>query len=615
MSLLGLLALVFVFVVFVPIVTTATASEESQDPRGLIESLEELLALDRDNQKKLKHNYGKQEEGGGIHPQLMLSILLHSPTSYISLMGHQGECAFYAMLENGLLKSARDQDPSHRPIAVPIPKKCFNNKDLAQLFDPLHIEKTIKALPFPLPKTKKECREIVEGWRKNPYTPHLCSIPKILNRGKRMEKLLLQKRAGSPSRRLFYQKMVDKRDRIKNKISFFHSTYLDNLCKNLATPEKFCQTYLSPDIWSKIIHGEFPEYLMSYRCASMRESPLHSCATRLKQNPEICRTSVSPGRLALFPRPDCQHISTALKVSHLITDYHDCPAHVSNTSITNAYRLSKHLKKKKGGKVPNGPFKTETCAFEAHFALARLSLERDRESWPLNICYRDLIRKRKKCHPFIPGHDKKNPLAETRVVANILRKIKGAPRKMLCKIINRREYNPHRLGFKGGCLIVYEKKNCPSTDCPKSIIYRDKEIEEITYRGALSFDYFPNSYQHTKTSVSALLEESYKVKSKSIEDLSQLRYLLNRGHVAHGVGCLEDILPTRFKKWALNDCRPIPFIVDGFTVQQGGTLLAIRTALDDIHSPRLIPWNALHMALASYSKLHPLNSWTFRGIE
>ena len=73
-----------------------------------------------------------------------------------------------------------------------------------------------------------------------------------------------------------------------------------------------------------------------------------------------------------------------------------------------------------------------------------MSLKQDKDTWPLKICYHDPVRKKEKCRPFIPGYDIDNPLAETRVVAEILARTKGAPSKMVCKMTDRKGYNPNR---------------------------------------------------------------------------------------------------------------------------------------------------------------------------
>ncbi|MCY4524574.1 MAG: hypothetical protein OXB84_07540, partial [Halobacteriovoraceae bacterium] len=114
---------------------------------------------------------------------------------------------------------------------------------------------------------------------------------------------------------------------------------------------------------------------------------------------------------------------------------------------------------------------------------------------------------------------------------------------------------------------------------------------------------------------SNLLAKSHKLRNRSIKNLTELRFFLKRGHVAHGIGCMEDIYPLRFKKRTLNDCKPLPFIIDGMVTQKKNSFLVVRTALDDIHHPRLINWQFIYSSLMAYQKLHPLKSWMLYGLE
>jgi hypothetical protein len=87
------------------------------------------------------------------------------------------------------------------------------------------------------------------------------------------------------------------------------------------------------------------------------------------------------------------------------------------------------------------------------------------------------------------------------------------------------------------------------------------------------------------------------------------------GSIIHGVGCAEDLLPEFFPRNSINGCHPLPFIVDGHIEKDNTSLLVFRSAIDDVHTPRLILWQNIFNAVSAYQLLHPLNTWTLYGIK
>jgi hypothetical protein len=85
--------------------------------------------------------------------------------------------------------------------------------------------------------------------------------------------------------------------------------------------------------------------------------------------------------------------------------------------------------------------------------------------------------------------------------------------------------------------------------------------------------------------------------------------------IVHGIGCIEDLVPEQFQRTAINQCHPLPFIIDGHTQKNDETWLVARLAIDDIHTPRFIMWPNIFNAVSAYRELHPLNTWTLYGIR
>jgi hypothetical protein len=88
----------------------------------------------------------------------------------------------------------------------------------------------------------------------------------------------------------------------------------------------------------------------------------------------------------------------------------------------------------------------------------------------------------------------------------------------------------------------------------------------------------------------------------------------NSKAIIHGVGCAEDILPHFFQKNSLNQCRPLPFIIDGTIENDDKVSLIVRTAIDDIQAPRIIDWNYIFNAIKQYSEYHPRKIWSLHVI-
>ncbi len=114
-----------------------------------------------------------------------------------------------------------------------------------------------------------------------------------------------------------------------------------------------------------------------------------------------------------------------------------------------------------------------------------------------------------------------------------------------------------------------------------------------------------------------MLREVKKLQSRPIKNLTDLTFYLDKinGSIIHGVGCAEDLLPEYFSRFTLNACRPLPFIIDGHVMKNKTTFLVFRSAIEDIHTPRLISWANVFSAVSAYQQLQPLNIWTLNGLK
>lgn len=548
-----------------------------------------------------------------IDPNFMRSILLTSEDKFLALT-QKDECRFLATLENNLLRtytgeikavfiSFKDRAGVYQTAAIPLKdffdetykKKCFSNKEFSVLFDQANVKKTIEGIKFTVPKTKKECNLIQREWLLNPYTPYLCQIYKKLQT------------TGEDA--TFY----------RQNIPAFNRTYIENLCNNLNSAEQFCQNYLKEDIWNKVMNGEAPLFKMSYKCKNLfsenekfDKASQAACAAKLNSTPVLCETKGTKDFPSLFPMQNCDLISQALVKSKLNTDYHDCPGNIENEMLTNIHRIIQHF-------VPDTIITNkDTCAGEANLSIAKLFIAVKNEAvWPLNICYFNRIESEETCKPYIPGTHVNQPKSEDNVVAKILYEQKGAPKKTKCKVVSTKSYNPLLSDYKLGCFIVYDFESCKSMSCTKKVIWDEKVQEDIHFTGRPMFEYYATNYITERFSLASLINEVHKTQSRSIKNLTDLMFYLDKipGSIIHGVGCAEDLLPEQFARTNLNGCHPLPFIIDGYVKKANTSVMVLRSAIDDLHSPRLVIWQNIYNSVMAYQQLHPLNTWTLNGLK
>lgn len=572
-----------------------------------------------------------------LEPTFLRSVLIHTEPAYLAL-ARQSECAFYAALENGLLRG-----PEGVPTTLPVlatakgketeeifgmervnflnflyRKNCASNRDLGALFTTQNLSKSMQGFSFSVPKTETQCRNILTEWAANTYLPYLCGMHEKIEDGNRAELQL----AGTPASDLLSRRMLGARIRARDEISsattLFQRNYVGALCSGLDEPNKFCAPFLTDEIWPKVVAGEKPAWLIDRRCEEMmNKSPiagrdLVACAGRLKSNPSLCTTLGARDYPALFPKPDCKEYSDALLAEKLVTRYRDCPGNLDNGTITNGFRLWSHFQNKDVKVTP------VECAQTPALAFAEVSLQIDpKEGWPLAVCYQNRAREQRECLAYVPGPHASSPMGENNVIKKILVDNYGMGSDGECRIIRANQFNPSLLEYKNGCFIIYEDNICTLTHCRRRIVLNEKVIEGIEFTGRALFSYFPDSIAQTKSTLQSLLRETLQVEPREIRNLTELTFYLRdlKNAIVHGVGCAEEILPSFFKREALNQCTPLPFILDGISKRGNGDDIVVRTTLDDIHSPRLIPWNFIFNGVSAFREQHLLKTWTLYGIK
>lgn len=613
----------FLIVIFLSL-GSLPAKTFSQDNPGIIESLERLIEVHKkqfvENKSKIQSNLKTLSDISALKEvkldsQFVRSLIFHSDDRYLRL-AQKDECKFLSVLENNLLRTAEGEistvlikfrNASNKEEGAAIPrddffeqiykKKCLNNREFSLLFNANNFQKTVETIKFTVPKNESSCLVTHQEWLDNPFTAYLCGINQIIKKSKNQNEV----------------------DLYKSKIPALQKIYIENLCSNIVSPELFCARYLKNDVWSKVINGEAPTYKMSFKCKNMMNKSgdlttqdLKNCAAKLVAEPAICETKGNKNFPSNFPLQNCDKISDALKKSKLVTNYHDCPGNVDNEAITNIHRIVNHFSPREI--ITN----TETCREESNYTFARLNFDiKHEEGWPLKVCYMNRATDKETCVPYMPGSRADEPLSEDQVIAKIIYQQKGAPAKTKCKIVDTKTFNPLRSEFKFGCFIVYDTETCTSAACNKKIIWEEKVISDIRFVGRPVFDYFPNAFINERYSFESMINEAKGTQGRTIKNLTDLKFYLDTmpNGIIHGVGCVEDLIPEEFQRIGMNECHPMPFIIDAHILKNNTTWLVMRSAIDDLHSPRLILWQNIFNAVSSYRELHPLNTWTLYGIK
>ncbi len=594
----------------------------SQSVPGVIESFERILKIQNTQFESYKNqvqpnlqilsNFSGLKDVE-IEYDYIKAILFNSDDSLLTL-ARQNECFFIAALENRLITphaeeteniyiNYKDKNNQLQKAKVPLPvyiseiykKKCITNKEKSVLYNDSNVRKTVGDFNFAIPKDSASCQKIYQTWLTSLDTAYLCGINNKLRKGSKVEIA-------------FYTENIQLDKRV----------YLQNLCSSLNNETKFCSSYLKDDVWTKIVNHAQPLYKMSFKCEDMYgKSPLNdqeikNCASKLNADVNFCVNHGNSKFPSYFPLPNCKEISNALNVSKLQTNYQDCPGLIDNEGITNVHRIVNHFN------PSNVISTTAACQGEAFYSLARLTKDTENErQWPLEICYLNRVINKKECVKYIPGTRPEVSNNEIKIISNVIYKYKGGTKDTQCKIVDSKLYNPFRTEFKVGCFILIDLKSCSSLKCDKKVIWDSKVQEDIEFRGEPLFEYYATNYLQDNLSLTSLISEVNKIKVKNILNLTQLRNHLDLGpnSIIHGTGCAEDIMPELYIRRAMNQCSPLPFIIDGYLKDGDQNKVVVRLSTDDLHSPRILYWTRIFNAVTAYQQLQPLKTWTLNGLS
>ena len=611
--------------------------------QGLYQSFENLLDIQKTNYDKKVNQLSKKTinlnrienlDEVELDNDFINTILFYSPSRYSSL-AYKDKCSFYDLFLAGHIKGP-DGALNNFIIAYKTKKgeikksvikaetfieriafeQCPQSKKFHDYFTLKNLNKTAKTITLKTPTTEEDCFEIHQQYLDDYKTPYLCKmheyiddIPKLTRLSKNLSKARYRelqqiKKKLRIARR--YEKVLN-----ENSIDF-----LKNLCENIEKPKIFCNSFFNVNFWKKIVKGEKSPRYIEHKCLAhlnkrtLTKRRIKRCARDFTSTPDLCHYLNSQD-MALAPRQNCETQSFALNRSRLFSDYLDCPSKTGNEGITNISRVIKHI----DPKIKNT--RGSSCEIDAINTFVEFNNEAsDGRFWGQQLCFENKIMQREECFPTLLGDSPGSEYSISTVINNILKKTRGYNSAKGCEFITSREYKPLLLKYRAGCYIIADKENCYGTDCRFKIILDESEMKHIILKKGTMFDYFPSNYLEENMAQTKLAERFYKKKTRKILNISFLKTVLNQhpNAIIQGIACAEDLLPTHFIKNTLHKCTPLPFIVDGYTENSGSLSLILRTAIDDVHSPRVISWSYAFSALKAYKALHPLDLWGLYAI-
>lgn len=601
--------------------------------QGLYLSFEKLLNGQKSKYQTLSNSLVNQDfsidevddiDSIKLDPEYLNLIIQNTPSRYI-LLASNDRCSLYDLMQTDLLKSPDGfvknviinyQDKQKKLQKRILVKEKFLNlighvqcpkvKEFKNHFSTTNARKTLQNIKLIPPTSKKECYDLFESFKSDVKSPYLCNIVEQLRSIKKNTTLLNNIDRTDYKARSTYQKKLTRAASFDKILSVPAKKMLTGLCLNLDSPQNYCSQYFTKSFWTENYALDSDSAILTSYCNGKNKN---KCLNTLNSNPSFCHFAGQEYQ-ALFPKPDCSNISRALLKSQTNKFASDCPARTGNDAITSFSRVLNHRK--------NQTSRDFSCQVNSSLAFAKFTQEADDfQSWQVNLCFLNkLDGNRKVCYPTLYDDLHKDELSLPIVVGKILARTKGF-KDSKCEMTDLSDYKPALLKFRSGCHILYDKNKCTSTNCELKILLDEQDVSEtILNEAVIDFNLFPIDFINENKSIIKIYAKNNKLDMKTIKNITSFLAVKKNHPFASfiGVGCREDLLPSFFQGTSLNTCNPLPFTVDGYFEDSGSYALVVRTALDQIHAPRIIPWTYIFNSVKSYQELHPIKLWGFYAI-
>ncbi len=604
---------------------------------GLYSTMESLLEIEEklyaEKKEKLKSSYSNLLDVKDINqltldPDFINHILFYSPSKYASL-GSKDKCSFYDLILANHIKDSdgpithlivnyKDRKEEEKTAlvsrAIFLDKvafvQCPESKKFSLYFSVQNAKKTLSTIFLKTPSTNDECLSIHKEFTTDYKTPHLCMIYEEVESIRPLEVKI------NSTPRSDYRKLTQlKRDlrqaqAYKKSLNANSYDYLKNLCENIEKPKLFCDDFFNTSYFKKVSEKLKPAVTIYPFCqellkkVKLTDRDIKNCARTLSNEDKRCQY-LNKYSQSLTPKPTCPNISKALNFSRLQSNFNDCPSKVGNLSLVNISRIAAHFDKEK-------PTLGSDCQTNSAYQFLKMNMEtNDAKFWGNKVCYRDKINAVDVCEPVLFGDYEKSEQSLSFVISKIMRRTRGLSANQTCKAVEESAYKPTLLEYKSGCWIILNSDQCYVTDCRFKIIKDEVAINHISVRQGVTFPYFADKYTAQNLAQEKFLRDFYQKKTKKIFNITFLQQLFKEkpDAIIHGVGCRADLLPSFFQKRTLNECNPLPFIIDGYFEEKGILSVVLRTAYDDLNAPRIVPWSYIFSSVKAYQAFSSINLW------
>lgn len=549
-------------------------------------------------------------------------ILLNTPYRYLSL-ARNDKCALYDLMNTNLLNlpggkvkkvvftfentngkevnQALSLKDFLRQIAY---KQCPSNKKFKSFFTLNNLRSTLKNLKIKAPTSEEACVKDMQNFEKDLKAPFICDLVEEI---KNINSYKIQLRNIS---RVDYTKRSDLELKLSRASSYqkiiSNNAYdlLEGKCKNLGDPKLYCEQYFKESLWSQLFYQENQKDRLEFFCPDMNTK---NCIKELNSNDSSCFYRNSNFD-SLMPLPTCSRISQAISRSRLKYNYNDCPGKTGNESVTSFSRVLNHFTP-----IPLN----NSCEVNSTLPFASFIGEvSEYEQWQISICFNDtLIGNDKVCYPTLLGEANGSNISLSKVLGKIASRLRGFNGEK-CSMVPEKEYNPSLLKFKNGCHILIPTQGCYGTHCDFKVMLGDQKFDKFKIVSDLQFELLPIDFVNENKSIIKLFQNNKKMNVKAIKNMSSFlrNYKNHKSAVFLGMGCAEELLPSYFKRFQLNQCTALPFIADGYIESEGAYSLTIRSSFDSIQIPRVISWSLISESIKAYMNLHPTSAWGFYAI-
>ncbi|MEE2670870.1 MAG: hypothetical protein VYA54_04135 [Bdellovibrionota bacterium] len=621
--------------ILLPLILFYSFNSFAQNSPGLFQRFTELLSEQKKLYNKLeaqaqKNSFSVNDINSFSEISLNLDyinlVLFNTPLRYHYFL-QKDKCAIYDLLVTDLAEMPdyfKEQifftykNKKGAQLEASMPKAKYFKEIVGQIcpgvikigqnFETASLRNTLSQLKINYPEKKPQCEEYFKEFRKAVTSPYLCHIIENIENLKKwtFEYSDYENKNNIALRRNLKQR-IDRAKIYQSTLSQEAFNKLSKTCTYLDDSDRGCSELFLENYWAFLYKEKPTSAILKTYCG---DKVNQQCINTLSTSTYACMEKIHQTS-SLGPAANCSQIQQSIKNSRLKSEYIDCPGRSGDETLTTFSRILRHFD------FYNTEAVSDCSMNSTHPTADFLKEYTELDTWGLNICYDDKIQKKEVCYPVLFGDVKDREYSLSTVIGKVANKLRGYPyQESPCELIFKDDYKPALLRFKNGCFIIKNDQQCSATNCDIKVIISEREFNNFKIKREITQNLYPYNYIKENLALIKLLERHKKLKLREIQNISSFKavYESHPEAIFVGVGCAEDLMPLNFQRTKLNQCRPVPFIVD-YLIESGGSFsMQVRTSLDHIHAPRVVPWNYVFNSLKEYQAFHPINLWSFNAI-